>query len=116
MNKREEYEAYLHSKQWKQKRQEIAERRNFTCEICGQKTLNNFHIHHKTYIHFGAERDNELKFLCENCHENLHKMVRQKQIMAFKRKLANKNKQKPFKIGASSQQNKPRDKTLTKRV
>jgi hypothetical protein len=31
------------------------------------------HVHHMTYEHRGCERFNELRLVCENCHEQLHK-------------------------------------------
>lgn len=69
---RQRYEQYLKSPQWQEKRQHIAQLRNHTCQKCKKVVKVGFHIHHKTYKHLGNELDNELMFLCENCHNKLH--------------------------------------------
>jgi 5-methylcytosine-specific restriction endonuclease McrA len=66
------YEEYLQSPAWQSKRHHIAVLRNYTCEKCKKVVKTGFHIHHKTYRHFGDEKDNELMFLCESCHKKLH--------------------------------------------
>ena len=77
MNKRDRYNRYIASAEWRAKRQEIAEERNFKCEKCGCDVREcGFEVHHKTYIHFGAEKDNELKLLCVKCHKQLHAEVK----------------------------------------
>lgn len=75
MNKKEyrkNYEEYLQSKEWQEKRKHIAELHKYTCQVCGKVVLKGFHIHHKTYAHFKHELDSELMFLCEDCHTNIH--------------------------------------------
>lgn len=72
MYRQEEYNKYLTSKKWHKKRLEIAKLHNYKCEICKKYTPSHFHIHHKTYEHLGNERNNELMFLCEECHVKLH--------------------------------------------
>lgn len=67
-----EYEEYLKSQEWKEKRRKKAKEQNYFCEMCHQKVLKGFHIHHKTYIRFKKERLSDLMFLCEDCHAKLH--------------------------------------------
>ena len=72
MSYKQRYLDYLKSEQWALKRQQKAKEKNFTCEICGKVILKGFHIHHKTYKRLGNELMSDLKFLCEECHTNLH--------------------------------------------
>lgn len=69
---KQSYTNYISSKEWNKKRIKIAELRNYTCEKCKKVVKSGFHIHHKTYKHFKHEQDNELMFLCEECHNKLH--------------------------------------------
>ncbi len=70
-NWKAEYSAKLKDPRWQRKRLEILNRDAFTCRDCGdkEKTL---HVHHCLY-HRGTEpweyRDDELRTLCEGCHE-----------------------------------------------
>ena len=66
------YNEYLKSEKWANKRQQVALREHWTCQKCGKVILTNFHIHHKSYKHFGDEPLDDLMFLCENCHTNIH--------------------------------------------
>jgi DNA-directed RNA polymerase subunit RPC12/RpoP len=66
------YLEYLQSEEWCAKRMHIAKLNNYVCQNCNRKTFVNFHIHHLTYMHLGNELDNELVFLCSNCHKNIH--------------------------------------------
>lgn len=67
-----EYEEYLKSPRWRIKRQIKAKKAHYTCEICGKVIRRGFHIHHLTYEHFGNEPLEDLAFLCEDCHTNIH--------------------------------------------
>lgn len=67
-----EYEEYLKSPEWRYKRLQKARQAKYTCEICGKVVKKGFHIHHKTYVHFENEPLEDLAFLCEECHTNLH--------------------------------------------
>ena len=68
----QEYEEYLKSPRWRIKRLIKARQAHYTCEICGKVIKRGFHIHHLTYEHFGNEPLEDLAFLCEECHTNLH--------------------------------------------
>ncbi len=72
------YEEYLKSEKWKEKRKEIYILRNKKCEICKCKLYGHYHIHHKTYKRLGEERNSDLILLCEKCHINIHKEIKQK--------------------------------------
>ena len=66
------YQKYLNSDEWCKKRMHIAKINNYICQGCGKKTFYMFHIHHLTYKHLGNEKDDELVFLCKECHEKTH--------------------------------------------
>lgn len=83
----QEYLDYLSSDKWKEKRVKIAEKRNYTCELCMKICDKSFHIHHLTYEHLGYESDDELMFLCEECHKNIHD-----KCISLSRVLARRNK------------------------
>ena len=83
---RKEYEEYLKSEQWREKRQHIAEIKKYTCEICKKVILKGFHIHHKTYERFMYELDSDLMFLCEDCHIDIHGKLSKKKKINKKKK------------------------------
>lgn len=65
------YRAYLHSKEWKAKRQQLFKERGKKCEICGD--TNQLEIHHITYDRLYNELSEDLLIVCNPCHSNLHK-------------------------------------------
>lgn len=91
MNYRENYDKYLASPEWAEKRKQKALESNFMCEICGRVIPKGFHIHHKTYIHFGNEPLSDLQFLCEECHMNLHAGITKKKVNLKKSKKNRRN-------------------------
>ena len=68
-----DYNEYIHSDEWKRKRILVAQRENHRCQMCGELIVVHYHIHHKTYARFGNEDLDDLMFLCEDCHINLHR-------------------------------------------
>ena len=72
MSYKERYEEYISSREWKEKRKQIAIKRNFICEMCKEKVKENFHVHHLTYENFTNEKDEDLMLLCQKCHEKIH--------------------------------------------
>lgn len=72
------YKDYLLTNHWKLKRIEVANREKYTCEICGEYIPFGFNIHHKSYKRLGNEKSNDLMFLCEKCHTELHISLRAK--------------------------------------
>lgn len=67
-----DYNEYITSKEWNEKRKYIAEQRNFTCQMCNKIVTKGYHIHHLTYENFTNEKDEDLLFLCKECHEKIH--------------------------------------------
>jgi len=67
-----EYIEYINSEKWREKRQIIAQRDNYTCRYCGKKTKN-FDVHHLTYAHLFDEPLDDLVLVCRNCHLILEK-------------------------------------------
>jgi len=67
-----EYETYLKSNDWRQKRSQVIERSNGVCEICGIEEAEQ--VHHWTYTRIGKENLEDLAGLCRRCHEYIHKI------------------------------------------
>lgn len=67
-----DYNTYINSLEWREKRTEVAERAKYKCHRCGKKIYSGYHIHHKTYVRFGHELLSDLEFLCPDCHTKLH--------------------------------------------
>ncbi|MGO9461359.1 MAG: HNH endonuclease [Rhodomicrobium sp.] len=65
-----EYNAYLESKEWREKRERVLKRENGQCEGCGIKPATQ--VHHRTYAHVFNEFLFELVAVCDDCHEQLH--------------------------------------------
>lgn len=73
------YQQQLNHPLWKQKRDAILARDNFTC-LCGVTEL--LHVHHMKYTGYAWEApDNDLITLCNDCHRKIHtgelKLVRE---------------------------------------
>lgn len=71
---------YRHSSEYKEWRQKVFVRDNFTCQICNQVggTLNAHHIKtFKKYPKLRFDVNNGIT-LCESCHKKLHKELRNK--------------------------------------
>ena len=67
---RKTYKNYLQSPKWKQVRENLFKLRGKKCEDCG--CTNNIHVHHIHYNTFMNELPEDLKVLCESCHEKEH--------------------------------------------
>lgn len=67
-----DYDTYLKSEAWHEKRMMVARLANFTCQRCHREVYRGFHIHHLSYRHFGDEPLCDLLFLCEDCHKAIH--------------------------------------------
>jgi len=66
-----EYDDFLRSNEWKEKRKEIMNRCDGICERCECNKA--CEVHHKTYK-FGRLPPNEyLQALCRSCHKFLHR-------------------------------------------
>jgi hypothetical protein len=66
-----EYNRYLQTEEWRQKRVKVFERAKGKCEGCGIKPATQ--VHHLTYKHAFAEFLFELVAVCDECHEGLHR-------------------------------------------
>jgi len=65
-----EYEAYLRSAVWRERRNAILARASGRCELC--EISDAVQVHHLTYIRLGSELLTDLLAVCANCHESLH--------------------------------------------
>jgi 5-methylcytosine-specific restriction endonuclease McrA len=90
-DKRKAYNEYIKSKDWAKNTVFLIKRSNNQCEICGSQ--NNLQRHHISYKNFGYEKPEDLLFVCEKCHNELHlskRKFRKEQIMANFEKILQK--------------------------
>jgi hypothetical protein len=69
-----EYQDYINSFEWKEKRREVFSHYGQICQACkiSSKTLD---VHHKTYKNFGKNEPMEdVVPLCRDCHEDIHQI------------------------------------------
>lgn len=70
MFSKEEYQQYINSPTWKQKRAAALERAQHRCQVCGfSKWSRKLEVHHLTYERFQRERPEDLMVVCVQCHE-----------------------------------------------
>lgn len=72
-----EYEHYLLSDAWANKRREAFKEYGMACMAC--KKAVNLHVHHATYKRFGKENLGDLRILCGACHDTLHRSFKASQ-------------------------------------
>lgn len=65
------YNQYLKTPLWKYNRKKAEKVKNNRCVIC--KKRSNLHTHHLTYENVGFEKEEDLCYLCELCHYEVHK-------------------------------------------
>ena len=70
VERRLEYEAYLCSPEWADRRRLVMERERGNCQGCQSRRA--VDVHHRTYAHCTDEFLFELVALCRQCHERLH--------------------------------------------
>jgi|SRR3990167_688287 len=69
MLSKEEYQQYINSPTWKQKRAAALERAQHRCAICGfSKWSRTLEVHHVTYERFRHELPEDLVVVCTQCH------------------------------------------------
>ncbi|HUX57111.1 MAG TPA: hypothetical protein VMV77_09060 [Bacteroidales bacterium] len=71
------YLDQLKTPQWKEKRDQIMQRDNYTCQECGGKDTS-LNVHHKLYIANRTAWDYHHLFLitlCESCHKKRHQRL-----------------------------------------
>ena len=64
------YRAYLNSPSWRTRRNRALKDAGWQCQRCTSKR--SLQVHHLAYERLGAERDQDLQVLCENCHRDEH--------------------------------------------
>jgi 5-methylcytosine-specific restriction endonuclease McrA len=69
-NKKHEYNLYLKSKEWRDKRKDVLARDGDRCIFCFSD--NDLHVHHLTYENFKNEPLSDLVTLCSVCHKGEH--------------------------------------------
>lgn len=80
------YQEQIKSPQWQKRRLEILQRDKFTCQICGDKKTE-LHVHHIAYLKGRMAWDYSDKLLatvCSECHESIHTMNYDAQIIIFR--------------------------------
>jgi hypothetical protein len=65
-----DYQAYLRSEAWQEKRRAALQRAGYRCQLCSSDK--HLHCHHRTYEHIGEELDDDLTMLCRRCHAGFH--------------------------------------------
>ena len=76
---KDDYNEYINSDEWKQKREEIFKLKGRRCNICGT-TFGLIDCHHLNYDHFKHEEENEYADvipLCRDCHTALHDFMKE---------------------------------------
>ena len=68
------YKRYLRSEEWRKKREQVFNAYGKICSVCG--SVNNLHVHHKTYERIGKERISDLQVLCSFHHAEIHKNLK----------------------------------------
>jgi len=72
LSKKEIYNRYINSPEWRRFRTKVLKERGHKCEIC-KKEGNSFDIHHLTYERLGNELLEDVQVLCQSCHKEIHK-------------------------------------------
>lgn len=67
-----DYQRYLESDAWKDKRQRVLQRDNYTCKACEKRPATQ--AHHLTYKHVFNEPLFDLVSVCDVCHDQLTEM------------------------------------------
>lgn len=70
-----QYRRYMESKRWATKRKRILAQRGSACYACGSQRKPC--LHHRTYERLGDELPQDLVVLCEFCHNEAHRLIKQ---------------------------------------
>lgn len=66
----DDYNEYLGSPGWKQKRDYALQRAGYRCQLCNRQ--DHLEVHHRTYDRLGHEDPTDLTVLCRRCHGAFH--------------------------------------------
>jgi uncharacterized protein with PIN domain len=65
-----DYEAYLQTDAWREKREYVLEWADHRCQVCNSP--HDLVVHHRTYERIGHEDLADLTVLCSECHDFFH--------------------------------------------
>lgn len=65
--RRAAYDAYMQSDEWRARREVAIRKAGERCQVCNR--ANRLEVHHRTYVRFGAEMEDDLTVLCHDCHD-----------------------------------------------
>ena len=69
MSRRTDYDAYIHSAEWRHKADAALVRANYRCEECRRSSRSvRLEVCHRTYARLGREHESDLVVLCRECH------------------------------------------------
>ena len=68
--RRDAYQRYLQTPEWKARRKAVLERERYVCQGCAVGRA--VEVHHLTYSHVGNELLFQLVALCDPCHRRAH--------------------------------------------
>lgn len=68
--RQDDYQRYLHSKAWRDRRREALRLADHRCARCHRQ--GDLEVHHRSYERFGDERPEDLLVLCARCHRREH--------------------------------------------
>lgn len=71
------YSEYIHSEEWRAKR-ELVLARDRGCRICGHE--HELQVHHRTYARVGDEDLLDLTVLCVDCHKTITRSLRRRKL------------------------------------
>lgn len=73
----EEYQDYISSDEWKEKKTAQIVEYGLCCSKCGKElSRRDLDLHHKSYDkEFGSETEEDLMLVCKDCHKELHQDV-----------------------------------------
>ena len=79
IKKTPQYNKYMISPEWKEKRQEACEVLGTSCELCYSDEK--VYVHHNNYEYLGNEIPKEdLAVLCQRCHSRFHKSTKPREM------------------------------------
>jgi hypothetical protein len=67
-----EYDEYMHSEAWAERKRRLFEKRGYSCEMCYNGRP--LEVHHKNYDRLGRELDDDLLIVCVDCHKKADRM------------------------------------------